>query len=272
MSEISTEVINTECPDVIELRNVSQTYNNGKSWVIKDFNLLIEDMPAQGQFIVILGPSGCGKSTILKYVAGLSKPTSGEIFINEKPISGHVPMVFQQYSNFPWLSVLDNVMLSGKFNPNFKEFKKDFMDDCYKMLEKVGLKGHEHKFAQDTVLSGGQLQRVAIARSLMANHEILLMDEPFGALDVNTRLQMQLMLSKIWETTQCTIVFVTHDISEAVFLGDIIHLMSANPGRIVRSFKVDLPLVRTKETRRTPEFISLVNEVEDALFDLIQRK
>ena len=271
MSEISTDILNDpKRPDVIELQDVSQTYNNGKSWVIKDFNMLVEEMPTQGQFIIILGPSGCGKSTVLRYIAGLQKPTSGKILINEKPANDFVPMVFQQYSNFPWLSVLDNVMLAGRFHPVSNQ--KDFRDECLKMIEKVGLKGHERKYAQDTVLSGGQLQRVAIARSLMSNPDILLMDEPFGALDVNTRLQMQLMLAKIWETTQCTIIFVTHDIAEAVFLGDIIHLMSANPGKIVKSFKVDLPTIRTKETRRTSKFISLVNEVEDSLFELIPNR
>jgi NitT/TauT family transport system ATP-binding protein len=269
MTEVSTDIFNDpNRPDVIELRNVSQTYDGGKKWVIKDFKMLIEQMPRQGQFIVILGPSGCGKSTILNYIAGLQKPTTGEIFINEKAMNGHVPMVFQRYSNIPWLSVLDNVMLSGRF---MKECPSDFKDRCLNMIDKVGLKGHEKKYAQDTILSGGQLQRIAIARSLVSNPGILLMDEPFGALDVNTRFQMQLMLAKIWETTQCTIVFVTHDIAEAVFLGDYIHLMSANPGRIVKSFKVDLPLIRDRETRRTKKFTDTVNEIEDALFSLMTK-
>lgn len=271
MAEIPTQVFNDPGrQDVIELRNISQSYDNGKRWVIKDFNMLVEEMPAQGQFIVILGPSGCGKSTILKYIAGLDKPTQGEVFINAKPITSHVPMVFQQYSNFPWLTVLQNVMLSTKFCKGMNQ--KECRVKALEMIQKVGLSGHENKYAQDSVLSGGQLQRVAIARSLVSNPDILLMDEPFGALDVNTRYQMQLLLAKIWETTQCTIVFVTHDIAEAVFLGDYIHLMSANPGQIVRSFKVDLPVIRTKETRRSPEFIRMVQEVEDALFELIPKK
>jgi NitT/TauT family transport system ATP-binding protein len=259
---------NTPLPDIIELKNVSQTYDGGKTYVIKDYNLLIEDKPDQGQFVVILGPSGCGKSTILRFIAGLDKPTSGEVLIKSNPISGYVPMVFQQYSNIPWLTVLQNIMLPLKYKKLDDEEHREKVQD---IIKQVGLEGHEDKYAQDILLSGGQLQRVAIARSLVVGSDILLMDEPFGALDIHTRLQMQLLLSRIWQTLEATIVFVTHDIGEAVFLGDDIYLMSANPGKIVKSFHVDLPLERNIDTKRSKKFIDLVNEIEDSLFDLIGR-
>jgi NitT/TauT family transport system ATP-binding protein len=133
------------------------------------------------------------------------------------------------------------------------------------MIKTVGLAGHEKKFAQYPVLSGGQLQRVAIARSLISNPEIILMDEPFGALDTNTRFKMQLMLADIWDTLKCTVIFVTHDIQEAVFLGDDIYIMSTTPAQIVDHIAVDLPFHRDRETKRSKRFTQLVQEVEDAL-------
>jgi len=258
----------TSLPNIIELRGISQTYDNGASYIIKDFDLLIEDKPGQGQFVVILGPSGCGKSTVLRYIAGLQKPTDGEILIKGEPAISHIPMVFQQYSNFPWLTVLDNVLLPLKY----KKHDKSHKEKAREILKQVGLEDHEQKYAQDTVLSGGQLQRVAIARSLIADPEILLMDEPFGALDIHTRLQMQLLLSRIWENLLMTIVFVTHDISEAVFLGDDIYLMSACPSKIVRSFHVDLPIPRNIDIKRSRRYIEIVEEIEDILYDLIDLK
>jgi len=265
-SNMEVSFNNTPLPDIIELKDVSHTYDSGKSYVIKDFNMLIEDKPGQGQFVVILGPSGCGKSTILRFIAGLDKPTSGEVLIKSEPASGYIPMVFQQYSNIPWLTVLQNIMLPLKYKRiNDEEHKEKVRE----IIKQVGLEGHEDKYAQDTLLSGGQLQRVAIARSLVVGSEILLMDEPFGALDIYTRLQMQLLLARIWESLNATIVFVTHDINEAVFLGDDIYVMSASPARIAKSFHVDLPLVRNIDTKRSRRFIELVSEIEDALFELI---
>lgn len=256
----------TPLPNIIQLENVSQTYDGGKNYVIKDFNLLIEDIPAQGQFVVILGPSGCGKSTILRYIAGLQTPTSGEILIKGQPRTGCIPMVFQQCSNFPWLTVVENILLPLKLRGRLNEENRA---KAKGIIQQVGLEGHEDKYAQDLVLSGGQLQRVAIARSLVADPEILLMDEPFGALDVHTRLQMQLLLSRIWQDLSMTIVFVTHDISEAVFLGDYIFLMSACPAKIERGFHVDLPFPRNIEVKRSRDFVELVEEIEDALYDLM---
>lgn len=259
----------TALPNIIELRNINVSYNGGKSYVIKDCDLLIEDKPNQGQFVVILGPSGCGKSTLLRFIAGLQKPTGGEVFINGQPRkdSDIVSMVFQQYSSMPWMTVKENIKLPLKFKgQNGKETDAKVMQ----IIDMVGLLGHENKYAQYPILSGGQLQRVAIARCLISNPSILLMDEPYGALDIHTRTQMQVMLQRIWEQFQPTIVFVTHDVSEAVFLGDDIYVMSATPGRIVKHFHVDLPFHRDRDTKRSPQFVNMVQDIEEYVFSLIK--
>jgi NitT/TauT family transport system ATP-binding protein len=259
------DFVNTELPDIIELKNVSQTYDKGKTFIIKDFNLLIEDYPNIGQFAVILGPSGCGKSTVLKYLSRLQEPSSGEILINGKKPEGSIPMVFQEYSSLPNRTVLGNVMLPLEIKG---DTNKEHRDMAIEAIKSVGLEEHMHKFAQRKVLSGGQMQRVAIARSLVCNSRILLMDEPFGALDVNTRFQMQLNLTKLWETLESTVIFVTHDIQEAVFLANDIFIMSQSPASIVKHFTVDLPKVRTREIKRERKYIDLVNEVEDAVLSI----
>lgn len=257
----------TEHKNIIELRNISQSYDGGKSFVIQDMNLLIEDKPAQGQFVVILGASGCGKSTVLRYVAGLQKPTTGEVLMHEQPItsSNRVGMVFQQYSSLPWMTVLDNVALALQYQ---NVSKADRTAKAMDMIKLVGLSGHENKFAQYPTLSGGQLQRVAIARSLLSNPEILLMDEPFGALDINTRLQMQDLLAKIWLDIHPTVIFITHDISEAVYLGDDIYIMKTAPSKIVEHIPVDLPFHRSRETKRDPHFMEIVRHVEDRMVSI----
>jgi NitT/TauT family transport system ATP-binding protein len=259
--------VNSATPDIIELKGIGQSYNGGKTWVIQDLDLLIEKPEGQSQFVTILGRSGCGKSTLLRYIAGLVKPTVGEVLIYGKPRTEETPvsMVFQQYSSLPCYTVLENVALPLLYrNVPLKERSERAME----MVKLVGLDGHEGKFAKMPDLSGGQLQRVALARSLVANPEILLMDEPFGALDTRTRLEMQLLVFDIWKKLRNTIVFVTHDVSEAVFLADDIHLMRRNPGQIVRTFHVDLPFERDRKTKQTQEFQDLVSKVEDALMEV----
>ncbi len=255
---------NTELSDIIEIKSASQSYDGGKSYIIQDFNLLIENKPNQGQFIIILGPSGCGKSTILRYVAGLQQPTSGNILVNGQPRSNdnRIGMVFQQYSSFPWMTVLENVALGLKFRA---VSKKEREERAMEMIKIVGLEGHEKKYAQYPRLSGGQLQRVAIARSLLVNNKILLMDEPFGALDTRTRLHMQDFLIDVWEKVQPTIVLVTHDISEAVYLGDDIYIMSTAPSSIAEHISVDLPFHRGREVKRDPHFVDLMHDIEDKM-------
>lgn len=254
----------TNLPNIIDMKGIGQSYDGGKNWIIKDLEFIVEDKPDQGQFVVILGMSGCGKSTLLRYIAGLQEPTEGEILIKNKPITEteRVCMVFQQYSSLPWLTVLENVGLALKYKG---VSKKERDEKAMELIKLVGLEGHEHKFAQYPILSGGQLQRIAIARSLLANPNILLMDEPFGALDIRTRLQMQDLLTSIWRRFQSTIIFVTHDISEAVYLADDIYIMKSAPSKFVAHIDVDLPIERTRHTKRDPHYVELVHKVEDTM-------
>ena len=257
--------------NIIELKNISQSYDGGKNWIIKGLDLLIEDKPDQGQFVVLLGASGSGKSTLLRYIAGLQKPTEGEVLIKGQPVSDRqrVSMVFQEYSSLPWMTVLDNVALALYYKgmPKKERYAK-----AMEMIELVGLSGHEKKYAQYPALSGGQLQRVAIARSLIANPEIVLMDEPFGALDIRTRIQMQDMLIDLWQRFHSTIIFVTHDISEAVYLADDIYIMKSPPSQIVEHIDIDLPLRRDHNTKRDQHFTELVHQVEDLMIRISDAK
>lgn len=253
--------------NIIELKGVGQSYDGGSNWIIKDLDLIIEDKPDQGQFVVILGMSGSGKSTLLRYIAGLQEPTAGEICLKGKSIeeAERVAMVFQQYSSLPWMTVIDNVGLALRYQ-GISKIERD--QKAREIIEKVGLAGQENKYAQYPALSGGQLQRVAIARSLIANPSILLMDEPFGALDIRTRLVMQDMLTDIWREFQSTIVFVTHDISEAVYLADDIYILGNRPSNIQQHIPITLPLIRTKGIKRSPEYTELVHQVEDAMMEI----
>ncbi len=250
--------------NIIELKNIGQSYDGGNTWIIKGLNMLVEDKPDQGQFIVLLGMSGSGKSTLLRYIAGLQQPTEGEVLIKGQPVSDktRVSMVFQEYSSFPWMTVLDNVALALDYQGIDK---KDRYARAMELIELVGLAGHEKKYAQYPALSGGQLQRVAIARSIIANPEIILMDEPFGALDIKTRIQMQDLLINLWHRFNSTILFVTHDINEAVYLADDIYIMKAPPSLIIEHIDIDLPLKRDRTTKREPHFTELVHHVEDTM-------
>lgn len=260
---------NPNLSNIIEIRGVGQSYDGGKNFIMKDLDFIIEDKKGQGQFVVILGMSGSGKSTILRYIAGLQRPTEGTVLIDGKPVSrqNRAGMVFQQYSSLPWMTVLDNVGLALRYQG---VSKKERDAKAMEMIEMVGLAGHEMKYAQYPSLSGGQLQRVAIARSLLANSKILLMDEPFGALDIRTRLQMQDMLEDIWLKFQPTIIFVTHDISEAVYLADDIYILSSPPAKFVEHINIDLPFNRSRETKRNPRYIELVQEVEDRMIKVAE--
>jgi NitT/TauT family transport system ATP-binding protein len=258
---------NEDVPDIVELRDVKQTYGHGKEarTIIDGLDLLIENEPGQNQLVAILGASGCGKSTILRYIAGLKKPTAGEVFLYGKPASKEnvVGMVFQDYSAFPWLSMLDNATLGLSFQGvALKERNERGME----MLKMVRLDGQAQQYS--STLSGGQRQRLAIARSLIAGPKILLMDEPFGALDIETRLEMQELMQTLINSDKVSdtaILFVTHDITEAVFLSDEILMMQANPGQIVDRTKVTLPATRPAELKREQKFLKTVWEIEDKM-------
>lgn len=282
---MKTELINEQqktgahlLPPVLELRGIHQSYYDSKTKkdfvVFNDFNLAIEDYPNVGQFIVIMGKSGCGKSTLLRYWTGLQKPTSGQVFVGGQTISERqsIPMVFQQYSSLEWLSVLENVALplTLKGTP-----KKEAQEKAMEMVKVVGLEGHENKFARIPQLSGGQLQRVAIARSLVANPNMLLLDEPYGALDGFTRAKMQFFLLDLFQKSELaslnpTVVLVTHDPREAVLLGNDIYIMDADPGRIIKHIKPDLSNQRDKSIRKDPRFIEIVSYIEDVMEGTIQ--
>jgi len=257
--------------DIINLKGIDQVYyDKGNKKVIFDkFDFAVKDVVDKGQFIVILGTSGCGKSTILRYIAGLQKPTAGEIYLNGKlrTDKDRIGMVFQQYSSFTWKTVLQNVALPLRLK-GVK--KKEANERAMEMIKLIGLDGHENKWAKYPILSGGQLQRIAIARSLISNSEMLLMDEPFGALDIKTRNLMQDTLADLWTKMgeDPTIVLVTHSIDEAVYLGDEIYIMDANPGRVIHATHVNLPTQRNRQTKRDPRFIKTVHEIEDIMMDI----
>jgi NitT/TauT family transport system ATP-binding protein len=264
----SVQFQNSDLPDVLELKNINQIYVDSKTKkenvIIKDLNFLIEDKPNQGQFVCILGKSGCGKSSVLRYIAGIQKPTSGEVLFHGKPRTKDVKvgMVFQKYSSYPWLTVIENIEFGLKLaGMSAKERREKSMG----MLEVVGLTGHEKKYP--TELSGGQQQRVAIARSLLYNASIMLFDEPFGALDIYTRLKMQDFLADLWRKAlhDFTILFVTHDIPEAVYLADEIWIMGNNPGHISERVHIDISITRAKELKRTKQFQDYVYYLEDKL-------
>jgi NitT/TauT family transport system ATP-binding protein len=261
----AVKMINTALPDILELRNVKQVYKDdgGKEHVVlEDVNLLIEDKPGKGEFVVILGASGCGKSTLLRYISGLQIPTEGQVLIGGRPRlpTDRIGMIFQAYSSLDHYTVLDNVGLGLRYRG---VSKKERDARAMEMIVKVGLEGQEHKWAKAPNLSGGQLQRVALARSLAYDSKVLLMDEPFGALDLQTRNEMQELIAKIWVSVEPTIILVTHDIPEAVYLGDTIYVMGRNPGNITKDFTSPLPLARDKSMKRSPEFIRCVREIED---------
>ena len=218
---------------------------------------------AENDFITILGPSGCGKSTLLRIVAGLDTQTAGEVLLDGQRIEGPGAdrgMVFQSYTLFPWLSVLDNVCF-GLVERKLPRAQQ--LEIAHGFLAKVGLKGFDKHYPKH--LSGGMQQRTAIARALANDPRMLLMDEPFGALDHQTRELMQELLLGIWEEQRKTVLFVTHDIDEAVFMGSRVIVMSARPGRIKLDREVPLAYPRHYSVKTTPRFTELKAELTEAV-------
>lgn len=239
-TNVAAELKNV-APSKLVIENVSKSFEGkGKRFVaLENISLHVEE----GEFVCLVGPSGCGKSTLLNLIAGLDKPDGGQILTNGKPVTEpgrDRMMMFQEHALFPWLDVLGNVMFGLKLKPNLNNAERREVAKFY--LHLVGLEKFMHSAVHE--LSGGMRQRVALARSLAPNPTILLMDEPFGALDALTRENLYGDLQRIWQQRKKTIVFVTHNIREAVCLGDRVVLFSPNPGKIREEFKVDLPRPR----------------------------
>lgn len=244
---------------LISIENVSKHYLEGEVIALKDVTLTL----ANNEFISIIGRSGCGKSTLLSLIAGLEAPTSGQIFLNGQLLQGasqSVGIVFQRSVLLQWRTVLANVLLPVEL---LKLDRAKYRDDAYALLELVGLKGFEERYPDQ--LSGGMQQRAAVARSLIYDPKVLLMDEPFGALDAITKEQMDTELLRIWSVKKKTVVFVTHDISEAVLLSDRVILMTPRPGSIKAMVDVRLPRPRTLATTYDPQFQELRRHLREMM-------
>ncbi len=236
--------------EIIAVRDLVKTYGDRFNGVLALDRISFD--VRDGEFVSVVGPSGCGKSTMLKILAGLIPLTAGEIAVRGAPISGprrDVGMVFQSPVLFPWRSVLNNALLPIDVQHLDRQ---RHLTIALELLKLVGLAGFEHRYPWQ--LSGGMQQRVAIVRALIHDPAMLLMDEPFGALDAMTREQMNLELQRIWLSRKKTVVFVTHSISEAVFLGDRVLVMTPRPGQIAEIVDVDLPRPRTLDVINAPEF------------------
>ncbi|MBV8427408.1 MAG: ABC transporter ATP-binding protein [Hyphomicrobiales bacterium] len=217
------------------------------------------------EFAVIVGPSGCGKSSLLRLVAGLVEPTRGAITLDGIPVTRPGKdrgMVFQSYTLFPWLDVRNNVEFGLRIG-GIPADKRRHISDHF--IKEVGLEGFESAYPKQ--LSGGMMQRVALARALANDPEILLMDEPFGALDSQTRSLMQELLLQIWQHSQKTVLFITHDIDEAILLGDRVHVMTARPGRIKERVEIDLARPRHVDLLTSPEFIAIKRRIMGLIHD-----
>jgi NitT/TauT family transport system ATP-binding protein len=261
-------------PHCVEFRGVTKTYNPGQPnefTAIRAVTFVVEDLIGKGEFICVLGPSGCGKSTILRLIAGLAPqhpPTEGSVRVLSGPVTGPGAdrgMVFQDYTSFDHRTVLDNVTfgLECLAVPRRQRYELG-----RNWIERVGLRVDVDQDKYPHELSGGMRQRVAIARTLILRPRIVLMDEPFGALDPQTRMHMQDLLLALWRETEATIFFVTHSIEEAVFLGDRIYVMSNSPGTLLRELQIDPSDQPSKEMQREPRFQETVYYLRDLISQL----
>jgi len=252
--------------NVVDFKNVTKRF--GDHVVIRDVTFCVPNLPGKGEFISILGPSGCGKSTVLRLIAGLAPhhpPSSGTVLVAGKPVGqpgSDRSMVFQDYTSFDNRTVEDNVAfgLECRGVP-----AKERHERAREWIAKVGLDVKRDACKFPTQLSGGMRQRVAIARTLILSPRIILMDEPFGALDPSTRMHMQALLVDLWREAQATVFFVTHSIEEAVYLGDRVYVFSSAPGTILREMEVPPPDRPPKEMQREPSFVQRVFEIRDLI-------
>ena len=241
----------------VKIDNVEKIYEGRKGRMVA-LNGVSLDIK-ENEFICVVGPSGCGKSTLLNIIAGLLDATSGAVYVDGKKVEGtgtERGVVFQQYALFPWLTVIKNVMFGLKLKGMSDAEAREV---AMKYIRMVDLEEFVDSYPKE--LSGGMKQRDAIARAYAVQPEVLLMDEPFGALDAQTRTQLQTELLKTWEEEQKTCFFITHDVEEAIVLATRVVIMSARPGRIRDIVDIDIPYPRTQETKMTPEFIALKNRI-----------
>ena len=246
---------------MIDIRGVHKEFAKGERRVLalQDIDLDI----AQREFVAILGPSGCGKSTLLNMVAGFERPTKGSVRVAGEEIRAPSPsrcVVFQEPALFPWLTVMDNVVFGPR---TLGQPGEHYRPRAAQIIERMGLAGFERAYPAE--LSGGMRQRVGIARVLIMDPQVLLMDEPFGALDAQTRTLMQELLLSLWERHQQTVMFITHDIEEALLLADRVCVMTARPGRIKKSIDVRIARPRSIDLTTSPEFNALRREVLDLI-------
>jgi NitT/TauT family transport system ATP-binding protein len=270
------ESAETKRPHVVEFRHVTKTYNADQPntfTAIRDVSFIVEDKPDKGEFICVLGPSGCGKSTILRLIAGLEPqhpPTVGEILVLGERVQGPGPdrgMVFQDYTSFDHRTVLDNVTFGLECQRVPRKVREEL---GRQWIQRVGLRVDSDTEKYPHELSGGMRQRVAIARTLILRPRIILMDEPFGALDPETRTNMQDLLVSLWREVQATVFFVTHSIEEAVFLGDRVYVMGTAPGRLAREIEIPPPDRPARELQRQPKFQETVFFIRDLISNLEQ--
>jgi NitT/TauT family transport system ATP-binding protein len=241
----------------VKIRNLNVLFGRGANQVNAVSDISIDVKP--GEFVSILGPSGCGKSTLLNIVAGFVKQTSGSVQVDGKEVSGpgaERGMVFQQYSLFPWMTVRKNVEFGLKMQGRSSNERETA---ARTLLGLAGLLAFENHYPEQ--LSGGMKQRVGIVRALATSPQVLLMDEPFGALDAQTRVVMQQILTNMWQRFRLSVLFITHDIDESIFLSDKVYVMTARPGRIKAEIEVPLPRPRVPEMMTSPEFLLLKREL-----------
>jgi NitT/TauT family transport system ATP-binding protein len=250
-----------ERPVVLEIDHLGRQFqgSHGPVTALRDISLKIH----RRELVCVIGPSGCGKSTLIRIIAGLDEPTTGRMLVDGKETSGPCPergMVFQGYTLFPWLTVKRNVMFGLEMEGMNR---RDADGEALQWIDLVGLT--RFKDAYPAQLSGGMKQRVAIARALAPNPRVLLMDEPFGALDAQTRAQMQAHLLEIWRNVDVTILFITHDLDEAIFLADRIVVLKAHPGEVQEIIEVPVPRPRSLAQVNSPEFLATRRRVDELI-------
>ena len=250
----------------VDFRDVALAYGEQTGFAVEDISLTIRP----GEFVAIVGPSGCGKSTFMKLTTGLKPPTRGSVTVAGQPVTGplkFVGMAFQAPTLLPWRTTLDNVLLPLEivepYRSSFKRDRAKFAERAQALLATVGLGGYGDKFPWE--LSGGMQQRASICRALVHQPKMLLLDEPFGALDAFTREELWCLLRDLWAEQQFTVILVTHDLREAVFLADTVYVMSARPGRILARREIELPRPRDLEVTYSDAFSHIVHDLREKI-------